>query len=45
MVVLSDDFWRTRFGADPNIVNRTLIVNGGAMTIVGVTPSRPLAAD
>ena len=45
VVVLSDDFWRTRFGADPNIVNRTLIVNGGAMTIVGVTPSRPLAAD
>ena len=40
VVVLSDDFWRTRFGAEPDIVNRTLIVNGGAMTIVGVAPSR-----
>ena len=39
VVVLSDDFWRTRFGADPGILNRTLIVNGGAMTIVGVAPS------
>ena len=39
VVVLSDDFWRTRFGADPDIVNRTLIVNGGAMTIIGVAPS------
>jgi predicted permease len=39
VVVLSYDFWRTRFGADTDIVNRTLIVNGGAMTIVGVAPS------
>jgi predicted permease len=39
VVVLSYDFWRTRFGADPGIVNRTLIVNGGAMTIVGVAPA------
>jgi predicted permease len=39
VVVLSHDFWRTRFGADPGIVNRTLIVNGGALTIVGVAPS------
>jgi predicted permease len=38
VVVLSHDFWRTRFGGDTAIVNRTLIVNGGAMTIVGVTP-------
>ena len=38
VVVLGYDFWRTRFGADPRVVNRTLIVNGGAMTIVGVAP-------
>ena len=40
VVVLGYDFWRTRFGAEPNVVNRTLIVNGGAMTIVGVAPAR-----
>jgi predicted permease len=39
VVVLSYDFWRTRFGADAGVLNRTLIVNGGPMTIVGVAPS------
>jgi predicted permease len=39
VVVLGYDFWRTRFGADARILNRTLVVNGGAMTIVGVAPS------
>ena len=38
VVVLSDEFWRTRFGGDTGIVNRTLVVNGGAMTILGVAP-------
>jgi len=37
VVVLSEDYWRTRFEANPNILNETLIVNGQAMTIVGVT--------
>src|SRR5947199_3976268 len=36
VVVLSHDFWRTRFGQDPGIINRPLIVNGQSMTIVGV---------
>jgi predicted permease len=40
VVVLSYDFWRARFGGDTGVVNRTLIVNGGAMTIIGVAPSR-----
>jgi predicted permease len=39
VVVLSYDFWRTRFGGDAGVINRTLVVNGGAMTIVGVAPS------
>ena len=38
LVVLGYDFWRSRFGADAGVLNRTLIVNGGAMTIVGVAP-------
>src|SRR4029078_1547221 len=38
VVVLGYDFWRTRFGAAAGVLNRTLIVNGGAMTIVGVAP-------
>jgi len=37
-VVLSHAFWRDRFGARPDVVGRTLIVNGRSMEIVGVTP-------
>jgi len=35
-VVLSHSFWRRRFGGDPNILNKTLLVNNVEMTVVGV---------
>ena len=38
VVVLSHDYWRTRFSTNPNVLNETLIVNGQTMTIVGVAP-------
>lgn len=38
VVVLSHAYWRTRFEASPAVLNDTLIVNGQAMTIVGVAP-------
>jgi predicted permease len=38
VVVLSHDYWRTRFALNPAILNDTLVVNGQAMTIVGVAP-------
>jgi predicted permease len=38
VVVLSHDYWRTRFALNPNVLNETLVVNGQAMTIVGVAP-------
>ena len=38
VVVLSESYWRTRFDANPNVVNQTLVINGQAMTIVGVAP-------
>jgi predicted permease len=38
VVVLSEEYWRTRFDSNPNVLNDTLIVNGQAMTIVGVAP-------
>jgi predicted permease len=37
LVVLSEAYWRTHFAAG-NVLNETLIVNGQAMTIVGVAP-------
>ena len=38
LVVLSHAYWRTRFELNPAVLNQTLIVNGQAMTIVGVAP-------
>jgi predicted permease len=38
LVVLSETYWRTRFDANPNVLNDTLIVNGQALTIIGVAP-------
>jgi predicted permease len=38
VVVLSHGWWQSRFGADPNVLNDTIIVNGQSLTIVGVAP-------
>ncbi|AHG88103.1 permease [Gemmatirosa kalamazoonensis] len=40
VVVISEVLWRTRFGADPAVVGRTLEVNGRTHEIVGVMPQR-----
>jgi predicted permease len=37
-VVVSDGFWRERFGADPRVIGASLQVAGTPVTIVGVTP-------
>lgn len=39
VVVISEGFWRRRFGADPNVIGKQLIVDGEARTIVGITAS------
>jgi predicted permease len=38
VVVLSHHYWRSRLDEDPDVINDTLIVNGQALTIVGVAP-------
>jgi predicted permease len=38
VVVISHAYWLARFAADPGVLNQPLIVNGQAMTIVGVAP-------
>jgi predicted permease len=40
VVVISDGFWRRRFGADPAIVGRTILLNRHPFTVVGVAPPR-----
>src|SRR6516225_1062838 len=39
VVVLSHQFWQSRFGADANILNQSIIINGETMTVVGIAPS------
>jgi putative ABC transport system permease protein len=38
VVVLSDGFWRDRFGAAPDIVGRTMRIGEKVFTVVGVMP-------
>jgi len=38
VVVLSYNYWSSRFGLDPTILNKQIIVNGQSLTIVGVAP-------
>ena len=37
-VILGDALWRTRFGADPRIVGRTIRLDGAPWLVVGVMP-------
>jgi predicted permease len=36
VVVVSYQGWQQRFGADPNIIGKTLLVNGRSFTVIGV---------
>jgi putative ABC transport system permease protein len=38
VVVLSDSLWRRRFGADPAIVGRGVMLDGESYTVLGVAP-------
>ncbi|HEU5208207.1 MAG TPA: ABC transporter permease, partial [Longimicrobiales bacterium] len=38
VAVLSHAFWEGRLGADPDVINRTIIINGQPFTIIGVGP-------
>ncbi|HEX2165624.1 MAG TPA: ADOP family duplicated permease, partial [Longimicrobiales bacterium] len=39
-VVLSDALWRRAFGADPDVIGRTIAVNETPFTVIGVAPPR-----
>jgi putative ABC transport system permease protein len=40
VVVLGEDLWRRRYGADPDIIGKTLIIGTDPTTVIGVMPSR-----
>ncbi|MDP1581423.1 MAG: ABC transporter permease [Candidatus Didemnitutus sp.] len=39
-VILSDALWRSDFGADPEILNKAVRVNGRSGTVIGVMPPK-----
>jgi len=36
VAVLSFNYWKTKFGADPRVINQTLLINSHPFTIIGV---------
>jgi putative ABC transport system permease protein len=45
VVILSDRFWRAEFGGHPDVIGRTVTLNGEAYTIVGVMPATASVAS
>jgi len=47
VLLLSDGLWRRRFGADPSIVGRTIVMNDREYRVIGVMPAsfEPLDAE
>ena len=37
VAVITDDFWRNQFGGRPDMIGRTLVLNGVPFTVVGIT--------
>ncbi len=40
VALLSEDFWRRRFGADPAVVGSTITINEQPTSVVGIVPAR-----
>jgi predicted permease len=44
-LVLSEGTWRTRFGADRDIIGRTVTIDGEGHTVIGVVPQPSVLLD
>ena len=42
VAIVTENFWRKRLGADPNVVGRGITLDGAVHTIVGVLPKLPV---
>ena len=41
VAVVTKNFWQKRLGGDPNVIGRSITLDGTAHTIVGVLPNMP----
>jgi putative ABC transport system permease protein len=39
VVVISEGFWRTRLGGDPNVLGRPIMLDGQPFSVIGVMPA------
>ena len=39
VILLSESYWRQRYGSDPNVLGRTVTLNGQPAPIIGVLPA------
>jgi macrolide transport system ATP-binding/permease protein len=44
-LVMSHSFWRRRFGGDPAVVGRSVLLNNNNFTVIGVTPESFTGTD
>ena len=40
VVLLNEMLWKRRFGGDPSVIGRALMLNGESYTVIGVLPRR-----
>jgi predicted permease len=40
LAVLSFNYWQTRFGSDPSVINQAILINGHPFTVIGVSAPR-----
>jgi predicted permease len=40
VVIIANGLWRNRFGSDPNLIGKTISLNGNSYTVVGIMPTR-----
>ena len=43
VAIITDRFWKARFAGAPDIIGKTIVLDGVAHTIVGVIPSLPVS--
>jgi len=44
-LVMSHNFWQRKFGGDPSLVGKTVLLNNNSFTVIGITPESFTGTD